>query len=51
MPMEMLPKQLRSSANYSSLEDKSLILKLTDENGTKKANFDFVIEHYEEYEK
>ena len=35
----------------SGLEDKSLILKLTDENGTKKANFDFVIEHYEEYEK
>lgn len=35
----------------SGLEDKSLILKLIDENGTKKANFDFVIEHYEEYEK
>ena len=35
----------------SGLEDKSLILKLTDENGTKKANFDFVIEHYKEYEK
>jgi protocatechuate 3,4-dioxygenase beta subunit len=35
----------------SGLEDKSLILKLADENGTKKANFDFVIEHYEEYEK
>ena len=35
----------------SGLEDKSLILKPTDENGTKKANFDFVIEHYEEYEK
>ncbi|HEX6672140.1 MAG TPA: hypothetical protein VF084_07890 [Nitrososphaeraceae archaeon] len=37
--------------NLSGLEDKSLILKLADENGTKKANFDFVIEHYEEYEK
>lgn len=35
----------------SGLEDQSLILKLTDENGTKKANFDFVIEHYKEYEK
>ena len=35
----------------SGLEDKSLILKLTEENGTKKANFDFVIEHYKEYEK
>jgi len=35
----------------SDLEDKSLVMKLTEENGTKKANFDFVIEHYEEYEK
>src|SRR5574339_384512 len=26
-------------------EDKSLIMKVTDENGTKKANFDFVIEN------
>jgi protocatechuate 3,4-dioxygenase beta subunit len=33
-------------------EDKSLIMKVTDEkNGTKKANFDFVIEHYDEYKK
>jgi protocatechuate 3,4-dioxygenase beta subunit len=35
----------------SDLQDKSLVMKVTDENGTKKANFDFVIEHYEEYEK
>jgi len=35
----------------SGLEDKSLILKLTDENGTKKAHYDFVIEYYKEYEK
>ena len=35
----------------TNLEDKSLIMKVTDENGTKKANFDFVIEHYDEYEK
>jgi len=34
-----------------NLEDRSLIMKITDENGTKKANFDFVIEHYDEYEK
>ena len=33
-------------------EDKSLIMKVTDEkNGTKKANFDFVIEYYDEYKK
>jgi protocatechuate 3,4-dioxygenase beta subunit len=33
-------------------EDKSLIMKVTDDkNGTKKANFDFVIEYYDEYEK
>lgn len=33
-------------------EDKSLIMKVTDEkNGTKKANFGFVIEHYDEYKK
>ena len=35
----------------SDLEDKSLVMKLTEENGTKKANFDFVIEHYDEYDK
>jgi hypothetical protein len=29
-----------------------LIMKVTDDkNGTKKANFDFVIEYYDEYEK
>jgi protocatechuate 3,4-dioxygenase beta subunit len=27
----------------SDLQDKSLVMKVTDENGTKKANFDFVI--------
>lgn len=32
-------------------EDKSLIMKVTNENGTKKANFDFGIEYYDEYEK
>ena len=32
-------------------EDKSLVMKVADENGTKKANFDFVIEYYDEYEK
>jgi protocatechuate 3,4-dioxygenase beta subunit len=32
-------------------EDKSLIMKVTDENGTKKANFDFVIENYKQYDK
>ena len=35
----------------SDLEDKSLVMKLTEENGTKKGNFDFVIEHYDEYDK
>ena len=35
----------------SDLEDKSLIMKITNDNGTKKANFDFVIERYEEYNK
>jgi protocatechuate 3,4-dioxygenase beta subunit len=35
----------------SDLEDKSLVMKLTEENGIKKANFDFVIEHYDEYDK
>jgi protocatechuate 3,4-dioxygenase beta subunit len=29
----------------------SLIMKVKDENGTKKADFDFVIEHYNEYNK
>jgi hypothetical protein len=33
------------------MEDKSLVMKVIDENGTKKANFDFVIEHYDQYEK
>jgi hypothetical protein len=28
-----------------------LVMNLTEENGTKKANFDFVIEHYDEYDK
>jgi hypothetical protein len=32
-------------------EDKSLVMKVKDENGTKKANFDFVIEDYDEYDK
>ena len=32
-------------------EDKSLVMKVTDENGTKKANFDFVIENYKQYDK
>ena len=33
-------------------EDKSLIMKVTDDkNGTKRANFDFVIEYYDQYEK
>ena len=32
-------------------EGKSLILKVEDNNGTKKANFDFVIERYSQYEK
>lgn len=35
----------------TDLEDKSLILKITDSNGTKKAKFDFVIEKYKEYNK
>lgn len=35
----------------TDFEDKSLVMKVTDENGTKKANFDFVIEHYNEYKK
>ena len=35
----------------TDLEDKSLIMKITDSNGTKKAKFDFVIEKYKEYNK
>ena len=35
----------------SDWEDKSMVMKLTEENGTKKANFDFVIEDYDEYDK
>jgi protocatechuate 3,4-dioxygenase beta subunit len=35
----------------TDIEDKSLIMKVTDENGTKKANFDFVTEYYDEYNK
>ena len=35
----------------TDFEDKSLVMKVTEENGAKKANFDFVIEHYDEYEK
>jgi protocatechuate 3,4-dioxygenase beta subunit len=35
----------------TDMEDKSLVMKVIDENGTKKANFDFVIEHYDQYEK
>jgi protocatechuate 3,4-dioxygenase beta subunit len=35
----------------TDMEDKSLVMKVIDENGTKKANFDFVIEHYNQYEK
>ena len=35
----------------TDMEDKSLVMKIIDENGTKKANFDFVIEHYDQYEK
>lgn len=33
----------------TDLEDKSLIMKITESNGTKKAKFDFVIEKYKEY--
>jgi hypothetical protein len=33
------------------MEAKSLILKVKDENGIKTANFDFVVEYYNEYEK
>ncbi len=35
----------------TDLEDKSLIMKITESNGTKKAKFDFVIEKYKEYNK
>ena len=35
----------------TDFEDKSLVMKVTEENGTKKANFNFVIEHYDKYEK
>ena len=35
----------------SDWEDKSMVMKLTEKNGTKKANFDFVIEDYDEYDK
>ena len=39
-------------SDLTDREDKSLIMKVTDEkNETKKANFDFVIEYYDEYEK
>jgi hypothetical protein len=33
------------------LEDKSLVMKITEANETKKAKFDFVIENYKEYNK
>ena len=35
----------------TGLEDKSLVMKITETNGTKKAKFDFVIEKYKEYNK
>ena len=35
----------------TDLEDKSLVMKITEANGTKKAKFDFVIENYKEYNK
>jgi protocatechuate 3,4-dioxygenase beta subunit len=35
----------------TDLEDKSLIMKITESNETKKAKFDFVIEKYKEYNK
>ncbi|HJT84093.1 MAG TPA: hypothetical protein VJ697_06385 [Nitrososphaeraceae archaeon] len=35
----------------TNMEAKSLILKVKDENGIKTANFDFVVEYYNEYEK
>jgi protocatechuate 3,4-dioxygenase beta subunit len=35
----------------TELEDKSLVMKTTEANGTKKAKFDFVIENYKEYNK
>jgi len=35
----------------TNMKDKSLIMKVIDENGTKKTNFDFVIEYYNEYNK
>ena len=35
----------------TNMEAKSLILKVKDENGTKKANYDFVVEFYDQYKK
>lgn len=35
----------------TNMEAKSLILKVKDENGTKKANYDFVVEYYDQYKK
>jgi protocatechuate 3,4-dioxygenase beta subunit len=35
----------------TDLEDKSLVMKITEANGTKKAKFDFVVENYKEYNK
>ena len=35
----------------TDMEDKSLVMKVIEENGTKKADFDFVIEYYDEYNK
>lgn len=33
----------------TDFEDKSLVMKITETNGSKKAKFDFVIENYKEY--